>query len=104
MKYAVIKTGGKQYRVAEGDTLTVEKLPVDAEQEFVFDEVLMLGDGGNVQVGTPLVEGAKVKAHVVKQFRGDKIKIVKFKRRKHYMRTNGHRQSLTQVKIAQISQ
>lgn len=103
MKYAVIETGGKQYRVAEGDLLTVEKLPVEAEQEFVFDQVLMLGDGGNVNVGKPYVDGAKVKAHVVKQFKGEKVKIVKFKRRKHYMRVNGHRQCLTQVKIEKIN-
>lgn len=103
MKFAVIKTGGKQYRVAEGETLNVEKLPLEESQECIFDEVLMIGNGGNVQVGQPFVTGAKVKATVIKQFRDDKVKVLKFKRRKHYLRINGHRQYLTQVKIEQIA-
>lgn len=104
MKYAVIVTGGKQYQVKEGELLNIEKLPVEESQEYVFNQVLMIGDAGQVQLGKPYLAGATVTAQVVKQFKDDKIKIVKFKRRKHYMRVQGHRQRLTQVKIGQILQ
>lgn len=101
--YAVIKTGGKQYRVTEGDTLKVEKLDVATGNTVEIDQVLMLGEGGNVKIGTPLVEGARVSAEVLSQGRGKKISIVKFKRRKHYRRQAGHRQHFTELKITGIN-
>tara|TARA_R110000868_G_scaffold410505_2_gene698760 strand:+ start:10717 stop:11028 length:312 start_codon:yes stop_codon:yes gene_type:complete len=101
--YAIIKTGGKQYRVAEGQTLKIEKLAVDVESTVEFDEVLMVANDGDVKVGTPMLEGAKVTATVLDQGRHKKIKIVKFKRRKHYDRQAGHRQYFTEVKIEKIA-
>ena len=102
--HAVIKTGGKQYRVAEGDILNIEKLEIAPESSVKFDEVLMVSDGADkVTIGTPSVKGASVEATVVKQFRDKKIKILKFKRRKHHMKRMGHRQWLTQVKITKIN-
>jgi large subunit ribosomal protein L21 len=102
--YAVIQTGGKQYRVEPGKTITVEKLAGDAGAQIVFDQVLLVssGDGGNVTVGKPLVAGAKVTGSIVEQTRGDKLVVFKFRRRKNYVRRNGHRQDLTTVKIADI--
>ncbi|MBD3671471.1 MAG: 50S ribosomal protein L21 [Gammaproteobacteria bacterium] len=100
--YAVIKTGGKQYRVSEGQTLRVEKLDADAGANVEFDQVLMVADGDKVTVGTPLVNGSKVTAEVTAQMRGDKVKIVKFRRRKHHRKQMGHRQYLTEVKITGI--
>jgi len=100
--FAVIKTGGKQYRVAAEDVITVEKLPAEAGASVTFEEVLMVGDGDNATVGTPLVAGASVAGEVVEQTRGDKIRIFKKKRRKGYRRTAGHRQHLTVVKITDI--
>ena len=100
--YAVIKTGGKQYRVREGDTLRVEKLAEEAGAKIQFDQILMVGEGDNVTVGTPYISGSQVSATVVRQGRGDKIKVVKFKRRKNYLRQNGHRQSFTEVEITGI--
>lgn len=102
--YAVIQTGGKQYRVEQGKTITVEKLIGDAGAQVVFDQVLLVssGDGGNVTVGKPLVAGASVTAEIVEQTRGDKLVVFKFRRRKNYVRRNGHRQSLTVVKVAEI--
>lgn len=100
--YAVIKTGGKQYRVREGDTLRVEKLAAEAGAKVQFDQVLMVGEGDDVKVGTPYVSGTQVSATVLAQGRGDKIKVVKFKRRKNYLRRNGHRQSFTEVEITKI--
>ena len=94
--FAIIKTGGKQYKVQKGETLTVEKL--DADKEVVFEEVLMAGD----KVGTPFVAGAKVKAEVVDQIRDDKVIVFKKKRRHNYRRTQGHRQYLTVIKITDI--
>lgn len=101
--YAVIKTGGKQYRVAPGDKLNVETLKADTGSEVEFDQVLMLADGENVDVGTPLVDGARVKARVIEHGRGEKIRIVKFKRRKHYQRRMGHRQNYTRVEITDVA-
>lgn len=101
--YAVIKTGGKQYRVSEGDRLRVEMLDVEAGSEISFDQVLLVGSGDSVKVGTPLVSGAVVKAQVEDHGRGDKIVIIKFRRRKHYRKKQGHRQYYTQVKITGIS-
>ena len=96
--YAVIKTGGKQYRVSSGDVLKIEKIAGEAGSEVVFNEVLALGD----TVGTPLVAGASVKATVIKQARDAKIIVFKKKRRHNYRRKNGHRQSITLVKITDI--
>ncbi|MCY4472448.1 MAG: 50S ribosomal protein L21 [Kistimonas sp.] len=101
--YAVIKTGGKQYRVTEGDTLKVEKLSANEGDTVEIDQVLMLASGEEVAIGTPLIEGARVSAQVVTQGRGKKINIVKFKRRKHYHRQAGHRQSFTEIKITGIT-
>ena len=100
--YAVIKTGGKQYRVREGDTLRVEKLAAEAGATIQFDQILMVGEGDNVTVGTPYISGGQVSATVISQGRGDKIKVVKFKRRKNYLRRNGHRQAFTEVEITNI--
>lgn len=101
--YAVIETGGKQYRVSEGESLKVEKLTVEAGGTVEFDRVLMLGEGEDVQVGTPLVPGGKVTATVEAQGRGKKVKIFKMRRRKNSRRHMGHRQAYTQVKITGIS-
>ncbi|WP_435100622.1 50S ribosomal protein L21 [Arhodomonas sp. AD133] len=100
--YAVIKTGGKQYRVSEGDVLRVEKLDAEAGATVEFDQVLMVGGGDDVKVGSPLVEGGRVSAEVVAQGRDRKIEVVKFKRRKDYQRKHGHRQHYTEVKITGI--
>jgi len=101
--YAVIKTGGKQYRVAKGDKLKVEKLPVEAGSSVDIDDVLMIGDGDKVTIGAPLVDGGKVTATVVSHGRHDKIEIVKFKRRKHHQKRTGHRQDYTEIEITNIS-
>ena len=101
--YAVIKTGGKQYRVEEGDTLRVEKIEVATGESVDFDQVLLVADGDDVKVGQPLLEGAKVTAEVVEQGRHKKIKIVKFRRRKHSMKRQGHRQNYTAVRITDIA-
>ena len=100
--YAVIKTGGKQYRVAQGDRLRVEKLPGDVGANVTFDEVLLIG-GDKVSVGTPLVKGAKVTAEIVAQDRAKKVIIFKFRRRKNYRRKRGHRQPFTEIKITGVS-
>ena len=103
--YAVIQTGGKQYRVEPGKTIVVEKLTGDKGAQVVFDNVLLVssGDGGNVTVGKPTVAGAKVTGQIVEQGRGDKLVVFKFRRRKNYVRRNGHRQDYTAVKIAAIN-
>ncbi len=101
MATAVIRTGGKQYRVTEGDTISVEKLEGDAGSKIEFGEVLAIG-GDAPKIGKPLVSGAKVSGEIVSQRRGEKIIVFKFKRRKRYRRKNGHRQYLTQVKITGI--
>lgn len=100
--YAIIETGGKQYRVAEGQTLKVEKLEAEAGHTVDFDRVLMVGEGEQVRFGAPVIDGAKVVAEVVKHGRADKIRIIKFRRRKHHMKRQGHRQYFTQVKIVKI--
>jgi large subunit ribosomal protein L21 len=99
MKYAVIATGGKQYRVEEGRSYQVENLDKEIDQEIVFDQVLMFDDGNGLQIGTPHIENIKVKARIVAHGRGEKINIIKFKRRKHYMRRQGHRQGFTTIEI-----
>ena len=102
--YAVIQTGGKQYRAEPGQTLWVEKLAGNAGDTITFDQVLLVADGeGKVSVGTPIVAGAKVTASIVEQGLGEKLVVFKFRRRKNYVRKNGHRQELTAVKIASIA-
>ncbi|GAA4411459.1 50S ribosomal protein L21 [Advenella sp. WQ 585] len=101
--YAVIKTGGKQYRVAEGQKLKIEQIPADIGQEISLDQVLSVGEGESIKVGTPLVAGAVVKAKVLAQGRHDKVKIFKMRRRKHYQRHQGHRQNYTQIVIEAIT-
>ncbi|AMC99265.1 50S ribosomal protein L21 [Halomonas sp. DQ26W] len=101
--YAVIKSGGKQYRVQEGQTLKLEKLEVPTGETIEFDQVLLVADGDDVTIGAPLVDGAKVAAEIVSHGRGEKIRIIKFRRRKHSMKRQGHRQWFTEVKITGIS-
>ena len=103
MSYAVFKTGGKQYRVQEGDKLDVEKLDVEVDEEVRFGEVLLMGDGSNTTVGTPLIEGASVTAKVIDQFRGPKEVAFKLKRRKGYHKTKGYRRALTKLEITGIA-
>jgi len=100
--YAVIATGGKQYRVAEGDVVRIEKLTADLGAAVEFDKVLMVGQGGDVKIGAPLLAGTKVSGVVQKHGKSDKVAIVKFRRRKHYMRQGTHRQFYTDVKITGI--
>lgn len=103
MSYAIFKTGGKQYRVKEGDTIDVEKLPTYAAgDEAKFDSVLLVGEGADVKVGAPTVEGATVTAKVVEQYRAAKIIAFKFKRRKGYHKTKGSRRHLTKIEITSI--
>ncbi|MDR5867876.1 50S ribosomal protein L21 [Halomonas koreensis] len=101
--YAVIKSGGKQYRVQEGQTLKLEKLEVPTGDTIEFDEVLLVGSDDDVKVGAPTVDGAKVSAEIVAHGRGEKVRIIKFRRRKHSMKRQGHRQWFTEVKITGIS-
>lgn len=100
--YAVIMTGGKQYKVESGQTLKIEKLELEASELVVFDKVLLVVDGEIIKIGSPYVDGAKVTAEMVKQARAKKVEIIKFKRRKHQMKHMGHRQSYTEVKIKDI--
>lgn len=100
---AIIKTGGKQYRVAVGDKLRIEKLPGEPGASVSFDEVLLLGSGAAAKVGTPLVDGAKVSATITAHGRGKKLIVYKFRRRKNYRRKAGHRQPFTEVEITAIS-
>ncbi|MBU6212720.1 MAG: 50S ribosomal protein L21 [Gammaproteobacteria bacterium] len=100
--YAVIATGGKQYRVQEGSVLRVEKLAAEPGAEVKFDEVLLVGAGDSVKVGTPMLAGAVVSATVQRHGQGDKVSIVKFRRRKHYLRMKNHRQSFTEIKVTGI--
>ncbi len=102
--YAVIKTGGKQYRVKEGDVLKLETLSADAGSEVSFSEVLMVANGDKITYGQPLVEKAKVTAKVLDHGRHKKVKIIKFRRRKHHMKQAGHRQNYTEVQITSISE
>ena len=100
--YAVIQTGGKQYRVKSGEQLKVELLGAEVGATVSFDRVLMLGEGDGVKVGAPFLDGAAVKATVVAQGRGEKVRIFKMRRRKHYAKTQGHRQGYTEVRIDEI--
>lgn len=100
--YAVIKSGGKQHRVTEGETLKLEKIEVATGETVNFDEVLLVANGDDINIGAPIVKGAKVTAEVISHGRGEKVKIVKFRRRKHSMKRQGHRQWFTEVKITGI--
>ena len=100
--YAIIATGGKQYKVAEGDIITIEKLGVEAGENVTFDQVLVVG-GDDLKVGDPTVNGASVEASVVKEGRGKKVIVYKYKRKTGYHKKNGHRQAFTQVKIEKIN-
>jgi len=102
--YAIIKSGGKQYRVKAGEQVRVEALAAEVGSSVSLEEVLLVGTGDGVKVGAPLVSGAKVKATVVAHGRGDKVKIFKLRRRKHYQKTQGHRQSYTEVRVDDIVQ
>ena len=100
--YAVIKTGGKQYRVATGEKIKVEQIAADVGQEISIDQVLAVGDGADMKIGSPLVAGAIVKATVVAHGRHDKVRIFKMRRRKHYQRHGGHRQNYTEIEIGDV--
>ena len=100
--YAIIKTGGKQYRVQEGDKLKVEKLDAEVGKKHTFNEVMMVGEGDKVTIGTPLVEKASVEAKIVAQGKGKKVNIIKFRRRKHHLKRQGHRQLFTEIEIGKI--
>ena len=97
--YAVVKTGGKQYRVVAGDNLKVEQIPAVVGAEVILDQVLLVGEGESVRLGQPMLTGATVKATVVSHGRGEKVKIFKMRRRKHYQKHQGHRQGYTELKI-----
>ena len=101
--YAVIKTGGKQYRVAQGETLKIESVAGDVGSAIVLDKVLAVGNGDGIKVGKPLVEGASVKATIIANGRHDKVTIFKMRRRKHYQKHQGHRQNYTEIRIDVIS-
>lgn len=101
--YAVIKTGGKQYRIQVGEKLKVEQLKAENGSELIIDQVLMVADGDQISMGKPLVNGAKVSATVLGQGRHDKIRIFKMRRRKHYQKHQGHRQNYTEIQITGIS-
>lgn len=101
--YAVVKTGGKQYRVSAGEKLKIEQIAAEVGQEILLEEVLLVADGDALKMGTPLVAGAKVKAKVLKHGRGDKVHIYKMKRRKHYRKSQGHRQNYTEIEILGIA-
>ncbi|ASM78892.1 50S ribosomal protein L21 [Vitreoscilla filiformis] len=101
--YAVVKTGGKQYKVAAGEKIKVEQIAADVGQEVVLDQVLAVGAGADLKIGAPLVDGASVKAVVVAHGRHDKVRIFKMRRRKHYQKHGGHRQNFTELEIVGIA-
>ncbi|MBA3599056.1 MAG: 50S ribosomal protein L21 [Methylibium sp.] len=101
--YALIKTGGKQYKVAAGEKIKIEQIAADVGQEIVIDQVLAVGNGADLQVGTPLVAGAKVVATVLAHGRHDKVRIFKMRRRKHYQKRQGHRQNFTELEISSVN-
>ncbi len=101
--YAVIKTGGKQYRVSSGEKIKVEQIPGDVGSQITLDQVLMVADGDKVSIGAPLVAGATVQATVIAHGRADKVLIFKMRRRKHYRKHGGHRQNYTEIQIDKIS-
>lgn len=104
MKYVVIQSGGKQYRASEGDILELERLDGEKDQKVIFDEVLLFTNNGTVTVGTPLVSGISVEGVILENFKGEKIRVAKFKAKSRYRRVIGHRQSLSKVRIDSISE
>jgi large subunit ribosomal protein L21 len=102
LMYAVVKTGGKQYKVAAGEKLKIEQIAADVGQEIVLSEVLAVGNGAEIKIGSPVVAGASVKATVVAHGRHDKVRIFKMRRRKHYQKRQGHRQNFTEIEISSI--
>jgi large subunit ribosomal protein L21 len=100
--YAVVKTGGKQYKVVVGEKLKVEQITADVDSQIVLNEVLMVADGDAVAIGAPLVAGASIKATIVSHGRGEKVRIFKMRRRKHYQKRQGHRQNYTEIRIDEI--
>jgi large subunit ribosomal protein L21 len=102
MKYAVVKTGGKQYKISEGDVLEVERISLGDQKEILFDDVLMYTADGAVRIGTPLLTGIEIKATVLGQIKGKKIRVAKYKAKVRYRRVSGHRQLLTKVQIKSI--
>ena len=103
LNYAVIKTGGKQYRISTGEKLKIEQISADVGSEVVMDQVYMVASNGNIKVGAPLVDGARVTVTVIAHGRHDKIRIFKMRRRKHYRKQQGHRQNYTEIRIGEIS-
>lgn len=103
MKYVVVQTGGKQYKVSEGSEIEIEKIAGDAESDIKFEKVLLFASDGNFQIGTPLLDGISVQARVIEQKKGKKIRVAKFKAKSRYRRVTGHRQMLTKVRIEKIS-
>jgi large subunit ribosomal protein L21 len=101
--YAVIKTGGKQYRVSAGEKLRIERIAAEVGQEIVLDQVLLVADGDALNMGAPLIAGARVNAKVLKHGRGEKVRVFKLNRRKHYRRSQGHRQNYTEIEILGIA-
>jgi large subunit ribosomal protein L21 len=101
--YAVIATGGKQYKVQQDDVIDIERLEGEVGAKVTFDEILALGEDGNIELGSPKMEGASVEGEIIDQFRGKKLTVFKFKRRKGYQKKQGHRQELTKVRIAAIN-
>lgn len=101
--YAVVKTGGKQYRVSAGEKLKIEQIAAEVGQEILLEEVLLVADGEALKMGAPLVAGARVTARVLKHGRGDKVHIYKMRRRKHYRKSQGHRQNYTEIEILGIA-
>ena len=101
--YAVIKTGGKQYKVAAGEKIKVEQIAAEVGQEIVIDQVLAVGNGADLKIGTPLVAGASVKATVVAHGKHEKVRIFKLRRRKHYKKSQGHRQTFTELEISAVN-
>jgi len=101
--YAVIKTGGKQYRVSAGEKLIIERIAAEVGQEIVLDQVLLVADGDALKMGAPLIAGARVNAKVLKHGRGEKVRVFKLNRRKHYRRSQGHRQNYTEIEILGIA-
>ena len=101
--YAVIKTGGKQYKVAAGEKIKIEQIAADLGQEITIDQVLAVGSGADLKIGTPLVAGASVVATVVAHGRHDKVRIFKMRRRKHYQKRQGHRQNFTEIQIGAVN-
>ena len=101
--YAVVTTGGKQYRVSAGEKIKVEQLPAEVGSEVLLDKVLLIADGENLTMGAPLVQGASVKVKVLAHGRGEKVRIFKMRRRKHYRKSQGHRQNFTEIEILGIA-